>query len=865
MNIQLHYIWTIFATIWLSPCLTTAQPSSTKNFPTNALNKSLSLTPSSAINASASRENCSTNNVLKGLKIKAKRGLRNVERAIDGKAAGEGSDWNGLGSATLKNVESFFVIDLGKEHALSAFIFQGDNNDSYSLETSSDGTEFRLHWTIPETSASGMRMRKVSNRPITARYLKLSPIAGDGAFSVGELQAFCAKPTPFPPVIKRVGASKGKTKTKSLSRDKKIAIYKICIGLFGFLSFIYWLIARNRKFEDDVAILTSASCIAIVSILASLFGWFEMRSMDRVFMKLSLGLTALSLLWFMWIIWTRRTLALKSSRFTKGLYLILIWCSAFTFVEFGTFHGGRAIHYWDSFHYYIGAKYFPENGYDLIYQCAAISDVEDGRREEFKDRKMRNLRHGNLLRPVFDTDGEGEEIVRHITPEAEQECRSNFTPERWAEFQQDLRLFRGHMGKSRWGKMFMDHGFNATPVWLLLGNPIANIGGDHLLVESDLVNSPANLKGKTSKEHKAIRKKFKEQKQGLEERLGWIVLIDGLLYFLIFALIWWAFGIEVCGVAMLIWSCGYPWHYDWTGGSFGRVPWLFMCTLGVCALKRGLPFLGGAAITWSMLLRLFPGAFIAGIAAKIIYGAFAFFRGKQQSFMTRTHFKITAGCTVALVGLVLCSLAVVGDIKAYGEFWDNTMKHKQTKLTNHMGLPTIISWDPAHVGRKTKKSNLDDPWEEWKRHRSENLSNRKPLHLFILAGLFGMLMYIGRRRSDWEVTALSGLMVVSAVELTCYYFTFVILMAPFAFRRGWYAVVLGLTPILSQVIYLLPTWNDERYVNLSFLIYTALGLIVIGEFFEVRKEIKQGGPLEPNASNQALTGQLNNEQPDSVS
>ncbi|MGB0647678.1 MAG: hypothetical protein ACPGQS_10910, partial [Bradymonadia bacterium] len=421
--------------------------------------------------------------------------------------------------------------------------------------------------------------------------------------------------------------------------------------------------------------------------------------------------------------------------------------------------------------------------------------------------------------------------------------------ERWAEFQQDLRLFRAHMGKSRWGKMFMDHGFNATPVWLLLGNPIANAGGEHLLVDAANVNSPANLKGKPSKKHREIRKKFTQQKADLEERLGWLVLIDALLYVLIFVMIWWAFGLEVCGVAMLIWSCGYPWHYDWTGGSFGRVPWLFMCTLSVCALKRGFSFIGGFALTWSMLLRLFPGAFIAGIVGKIIMGGVDFLRKRQRHLMTRTHAMYTAGCTAALIGLVLSSLAVVGNTSAYTEFWDNTMKHKGTKLTNHMGLPTMISWDPAHVGRKTKKSNLDDPWKEWKRHRSENLKNRKWLHAAALITLFGMLMVIGRRRTDWEITALSSLMVVSAVELTCYYFTFFILMAPFAFKRTRYAVILCLTPILSQIIYLLPTWNDERYVNLSFLLYIALGLIVVSEFIDVAKALMSGRPKEQPRSN----------------
>ena len=112
------------------------------------------------------------------------------------------------------------------------------------------------------------------------------------------------------------------------------------------------------------------------------------------------------------------------------------------------------------------------------------------------------------------------------------------------------------------------------------------------------------------------------------------------------------------------------------------------------------------------------------------------------------------------------------------------------------------------------------------------------MHYGLLAGTFALLMFIGRRRSDWEVTALSALMVVSAVELTCYYFTFVILLAPFAFRKGWYAAVLGFMPILSQIVFLLPTWNDVRYVNLSTLVYVCLLLVVLGEAWSVYQEDK---------------------------
>src|SRR5690606_34101902 len=36
---------------------------------------------------------------------------------------------------------------------------------------------------------------------------------------------------------------------------------------------------------------------------------------------------------------------------------------AHTWTNFGTFHGARAVHLWDSMHYYMGSKYFHENRY----------------------------------------------------------------------------------------------------------------------------------------------------------------------------------------------------------------------------------------------------------------------------------------------------------------------------------------------------------------------------------------------------------------------------------------------------------------------------------------------------------------------
>ena len=98
-------------------------------------------------------------------------------------------------------------------------------------------------------------------------------------------------------------------------------------------------------------------------------------------------------------------------------------------------------------------------------------------------------------------------------------------------------------------------------------------------------------------QRKEIRQNFLKQKKDLETRIGTLALIDATLYLLIFVMIFWAFGLEVCAVAMLIWCSGYPWHYDWTGRQFWTRPMAIYVYRRVCFLKKGYSFLGGAAIT----------------------------------------------------------------------------------------------------------------------------------------------------------------------------------------------------------------------------------------------------------------------------
>ena len=92
-----------------------------------------------------------------------------------------------------------------------------------------------------------------------------------------------------------------------------------------------------------------------------------------------------------------------------------------------------------------------------------------------------------------------------------------------------------------------------TPVWLIFGRTLSNLGGDALAVNADM-QKPGEPPRKAEQRVKEINNKFREQKKMFESRIGWFAMIDATLYLLIFVLIFWAFGLEICGIAMLLWA-----------------------------------------------------------------------------------------------------------------------------------------------------------------------------------------------------------------------------------------------------------------------------------------------------------------------
>lgn len=464
------------------------------------------------------------------------------------------------------------------------------------------------------------------------------------------------------------------------------------------------------------------------------------------------------------------------------------------YFNFGQLHFGNFIHAWDTFHYYMGAKYFPEINYELLYDCSVIAETEDARTpDEVKkigERALTDLRTNVMLKAS-------------VVQQNPQECKQHFTPARWQAWKQDIRFFKTLVTGQRWVEMHHDHGFNATPVWTLLGRLLADTG-------------PAT-----------------------KDKLTNLNLLDPLYLVLTALILWWAFGPRVFAVALIVLGANFPNRFYWTGGAYLRYDWLFYLVAVVCLLKKEKWALAGAALSYAALLRLFPGLLIVGplVAGVELYRL----RGQTEPGAPKKRFlerldprwlKFIGGGAIATALLLSLSFAFVGGVDTWQRFAHNTSKHAATPLTNHMGLRTVLSYRPWTIGAATRDGRLIDAWSVWKEKRLESWGQLKPLFWVSILGCVAAIYFAvrGTKGELWVSAALGAGMIAWASELTCYYYCFLMAMAPLHQKRREAGLMLMALAAATQFIAWTPLrgmsgWLDEQYTAMSVLTLAAIGAI----------------------------------------
>ncbi|MBL8954375.1 MAG: hypothetical protein JNK82_26595 [Myxococcaceae bacterium] len=548
------------------------------------------------------------------------------------------------------------------------------------------------------------------------------------------------------------------------------------------------------------------------------------------------------------------------------------------YANFGHLHFENFIHTWDTYHYYVGAKYFPEIGYDRMYECAITADSEDlpaDKVARMRDQRIVTNLRTNIMEKV------GETILTR--PEY---CKQHFTPERWAEFKKDIAFFRVRVNDKRWEEIHHDHGYNASPVWTLFGNLITNTGTATI------------------------------------DQVTFVDLFDPLYLALMAAMVWWAFGPRVFALAMIMLGCNWASRFFyWTGGALLRHDWLFYTVAVVCLLRKGRPFMAGVAMAYAALLRLFPGLLLIGPvlaaaeyarlrlkargdvpddtkpepaeddpAKQFFWVRYAALSEKEQGAALRTLgvvvgppalaalwlmtkdaqlgriFAALVAGAVALVaalqvlevlvarafakaprwvhpqfgrmvvGGILAtallggmSLKFFGGLETWQRFAQNTSKHAATPLTNSMGLKTVMSSLPWTSGQNLRDSKVLDAWKPWKDMRIVVFDYARPFfYLICLAGV--VLLYFAIRGSApplWATCAM-GCGFICAPEVTNYYYVFFVAIATlYELRRE---VGMWLTALVATCIFIMLTpipgmsaWQDEQSVAMSISSIIAIG------------------------------------------
>jgi len=255
----------------------------------------------------------------------------------------------------------------------------------------------------------------------------------------------------------------------------------------------------------------------------------------------------------------------------------------------------------------------------------------------------------------------------------------------------------------------------------------------------------------------------------------------------------------------------------WTLGAFLRQDWLFWLVMAACFARKRWFAMAGASMVYAGLLRVFPGLCVIG------WLTVAGIHLVKYRRMAPDHKRALFGGVLAAAILIPASLWAAGP-RSYQQFFHHTIGvHDQTPLTNHMGLRVMIGhgvgsdWTSGRM-KYTKDTKLTDPFESWKTKRLERYKKYKPLGYALMAGTFVLLLAAHRRmKSLWVAQCLGQIWIVLLSQLTCYYYSFMILLAPLTRVHRQLEVPILLWAALSQITWMMFYWNDDKYSALTWI------------------------------------------------
>jgi hypothetical protein len=476
----------------------------------------------------------------------------------------------------------------------------------------------------------------------------------------------------------------------------------------------------------------------------------------EIALKLALTLVALGVL-----VWRARS---SSRGASAGTILVLVAVAAgFAYPNFLTFHDGRFTHFGENFHYQLGSKYFPELGYDGLYDASIAAQTESDPQLPLPA-VVRDLRT-NAIVPV------GSLAIHRA------EVRARFSPARWRSFVRDHRYFLEPSTLRKLNEIRLDHGYNPTPTWTFVGR---------------LFNAWLPLNATT---------------------IPLLTLLDWGLLAVMVIIAYRTYGGRTAALLVILLGLGYPWRYTWVGGAFLRYDWLVAVVVGVCMLTRRHFAASGALFAYATAVRIFPALLLVGVVAVAVRDLV------HRADLTRV-WRFLGGFAVTLVVCVAAGALTGHGPAAWPEFIHDIEKHHDTWSTNTAGLELLfITSSQTMTSRLPANWPLADRLALWQAEMNQAHSQHRSLSLAAAALLLAALAAAAWRESPDQAAALGGAAVFALLVLSCYYWVMLILVA---MRRTMVAAgaLLALNAVTLAVALLTPD------VQIIYLVFSS-GLVVV--------------------------------------
>ncbi|MBM4363249.1 MAG: hypothetical protein FJ104_11250 [Deltaproteobacteria bacterium] len=469
--------------------------------------------------------------------------------------------------------------------------------------------------------------------------------------------------------------------------------------------------------------------------------------------------------------------------------------AALSFVNLGQAQFFRAadgaptyVHPYDLRVYHPTARYFAELGFDGVYEGSVAALVElapDLDLARLADVPLRDLRTHAIVR-VRDL---GDRIERF---------RNRFSPARWKAFVADMRYFHATLGTHGYLASLLDHGGNATPVWLAVAR--AAFGW---LPASD----PAFL---------------------ATAALDLVLL--GAAYFSVFR----AYGATTALVSLVVFGANDFYMgggTNWVGATL-RHDWLAALLFAAAALARDRHLLGGALVGVAACLRAFPGLALLGVAA---LGLTELLRptsappGRRLE-AARPALAVGLGAAGAAAAAVVVSAVLLGV-----ESWPAWL-HKVSLLSrdphpNHVGLRALLSFDPAASDRVAAETAAAIDWQA---AQLTAFAGRQALFLGGGALLTAALL-VGCRGPRLDRAMILGFLLVPVWLYPANYYLHAICLAPLLAGRvdgrpGAAATTVLAVPLAlaaAQLASYATSYLDEHYFIASALLIAALPVLAL--------------------------------------